>query len=168
MAVLIMNLLGCERDLGTDVPSLSVPTLIELRVGQSFRVAGTSPVEITFDGVIQDSRCPIGAMCFWEGDGEARLTIRPFVSNALDCTLHTTLDPKIFAAAGITVHLKNLAPYPKVDVWINRWEYVVTLEIRAPSERRRNVDSPAEWLFRGLPPPSSDRPLMKLLSRGKV
>lgn len=155
VVLLAIYLPGCGKDMGTEILSLSLPAAVELRVGQSVVIAGDSPVTITFEGVTQDSRCPIGAVCFWEGDGEAKISIRSFESNAVACTLHTTLDPRIVAAAGITVRLKSLVPVPKVDTWINRLEYVVTLDIRS-CERCQILNSPVRRVLRGLVQSSPD------------
>jgi hypothetical protein len=144
--LLAIYLLGCGKDMGSEVPLLSLPAVVDLRVGQSVRV-GDASVAIAFHGVSEDSRCPIGAMCFWEGDGAARITIQPPLSSAVECTLHTTLDPKVIAASGITVRLKNLSPYPKIDLWIDRFEYVVTLEIEASPVLSRVANSPAQCVL---------------------
>jgi hypothetical protein len=122
------QLLGCTEDIGIDIRATSLPATVDLHVGQSIKVHEDGST-ITFRKVTEDSRCPIGFMCFWAGDAGAEIAIWQFQSSATNCTLHTTLDPKIVEVGRLSVRLKHLVPYPRSDAEINPMEYVATLEI---------------------------------------
>jgi hypothetical protein len=114
--------------MGLNIATDSLPAEVRLHVGQSFNI----PQEfysVTFEKVTGDSRCPIGFMCIWAGDGATKMTIRHQTASVKDCTLHTTLDPKLIEFGRFFMRLKNLEPYPKSDVRIDPLEYVATVEI---------------------------------------
>ena len=47
----------------------------DLRVGQEITVAGTD-MKVRFDSVKEDSRCPEGVDCIWEGNAKIALTLK--------------------------------------------------------------------------------------------
>ncbi len=46
--------------------------IIPLKIGEAVEINGES-LTIDFDKIIDDSRCPTGAECFWEGQAEVNL-----------------------------------------------------------------------------------------------
>lgn len=127
--ILIVLVPGCPAfDMGPIVPTGTLPAVVQLHVGQSFMIPEEG-YTVTFDKVTEDSRCPIGLMCFWEGDGATKMTIRHQTVSVQNCTLHTTLDPKSINFGKFFMRLKNLDPYPKWRVQIDPRTYVATVEI---------------------------------------
>ena len=79
---------------------------ITLAPGQSATLADNSHLDyIKLDG---DSRCRPDVQCVWAGDGTIALRWTPATGAAQDFELHTTLDPKSFAAGSRTITLQSL------------------------------------------------------------
>jgi hypothetical protein len=105
-AALVLALLACEStETRGDV---SLGTEFSLAPGQS-ALAGDDGLRVTFVSVVEDSRCPMDAICVWAGqvviearagrdgrDGEARL-LKPEESAAVD---------------GFRLTLVRVEPYP--------------------------------------------------------
>lgn len=91
-------------------------------LNQSFTLAqgakaclSSENVCLTFEKVYGDSRCPLGAMCFWEGVAEVNFTLQinqtkyPFTLHTLD-KLQYQKDTVI---QGYNIKLEQLNPYPE-------------------------------------------------------
>ena len=88
---------------------------IRIRVGQTVIVEG---VRVRFSAVESDSRCPIDAICVWEGDAVAVFVVEQNCdcrTPAFELKLHTSLQPKSGTAYGFKVELLHLAPYPSAS-----------------------------------------------------
>lgn len=83
---------------------------IELGVGESGTAGG---LELTLVSVSQDSRCPTGVACVWEGDAVA--TVRARAEGADETfELHLNTEPRSTVVAGRRVAFRALAP-PAVE-----------------------------------------------------
>lgn len=100
----------------------------EINVGESVWL--DQETELTFNSVIEDSRCPIGVMCFWAGTAEIELLI-----NNQQYLLNTYLDPREIYFDDYNIKLINLLPYPVSDEEINYDSYVATIEITLNDKR---------------------------------
>lgn len=80
-----------------------------------------------FDSVIEDSRCPAGAMCFWEG--EARIQIRFFKEGrtSIFSLLLGAGDVGLFVTDDYRLKLISLRPYPELHKEIIKEDYVAGL-----------------------------------------
>jgi hypothetical protein len=79
---------------------------------------------ICLDSVLNDSRCPIGAECFWAGNAEIRL--RYFESNTepVYFNLNTLLQPSSYTSFdGYKFTLIDLSPYPATGHSIEQKDY---------------------------------------------
>ena len=65
IGITLIFLFGCKKDENTKVASGFLNT-IELKVGDCTESLDGS--YICFQSVINDSRCPVGAICIWEGN----------------------------------------------------------------------------------------------------
>lgn len=85
---------------------------------------------IQFEKVAGDSRCPLRAMCIWEGVAEANF-ILTYKNVDYPFTLHT-LDKLQFSSdtvlQGYTIKLEQLSPYPEGGS-IEQKEYVAQLTV---------------------------------------
>jgi hypothetical protein len=101
----------------------------ELGIGQSASVAGEG-LKVTFESVAEDSRCPRGATCVWEGqancivkashrDGEEKLLMT-------EPGLTEGREEISFRQYKIGFHL---TPYPEVGKQIGKEEYRLQLKI---------------------------------------
>jgi hypothetical protein len=85
-----------------------------LRVGESasLREAGLS---LRFERVTEDSRCPVGVTCVWEGDAVVRVVVS---AGGKDATLdlHTQANfARELVHEGYRVRLVKLEPLPQAD-----------------------------------------------------
>lgn len=103
--------------------------MITLAVGE-VKDIGDRGLQVGFNGILYDSRCPQDALCFWEGDAAAQIW-----ADLPD------LDTSIFALHShrsflwqveyghYLIELVCVMPYPKLDVEIDPSEYEVTLVV---------------------------------------
>ena len=89
---------------------------------------------LTFKALAEDSRCPVGAVCVWQGN--ARVVIdawNPCSSVAAgsreDLSLNTTLDPKEIAFGKYRIKLVNVSPYPILNEEHPAGQYVIRLVV---------------------------------------
>lgn len=98
-----------------------------LRVAQSAEVA-TTGLRIRFDGVGEDSRCPVDVTCVWAGNARVRLTVD--ADGAVEqLELNTGLDPRVAQVHGSAVALEGLQPENRTGVTIAPDDYVATLRV---------------------------------------
>jgi hypothetical protein len=99
-----------------------------LHVGESAKVYSEN-LEIRFEGVVSDSRCPKGDQCIVEGDATVRITVRK-PSGRTSCELHTSERAGQEATEdGLTIRLLRLDPYPVEGKAIEPRDYEATLQI---------------------------------------
>jgi hypothetical protein len=88
---------------------------------------------ICFDAVTNESRCPINAICIWEGYATAKFTLTSG-GTIHTFSLSTLLSNKSIVLQndttfnGIKIALANLVPYPGELVY-NQPPYIVSLKI---------------------------------------
>jgi hypothetical protein len=99
-------------------------------------VIGKENLYITFKDVVGDSRCPIGAMCVWVGNGAVLLKIEKQNAATLIDTLNTYLEPHGLSYLNYKISLKDLKPYPVVDTVIKKQNYVVTLLVEKSNSQK--------------------------------
>jgi hypothetical protein len=112
------------RNVGLGVP-------FDLGVGEGATVNGEG-LTVTFNGVGEDSRCPIDVQCEWEGDAEVDVTLSRSGSTPLNTVLHTTLTPQSVSYNGYTVTLNDLDPDPVSTGTIDPDDYVATFTVTKP------------------------------------
>ena len=90
----------------------AVPDVVfRLGIGEA-AVLPDGASQIIFVAVPEDSRCPAGAECVWQGNGRVRLHVRAGEAPATMLDLNTTLQPRETTVAGYTLRLEALDPYP--------------------------------------------------------
>lgn len=110
-------------------PSHSGRELI-VRVGQEVEVP-QADLRVAFREVAQDSRCPIGVDCVWEGNGEVVLALFRSKGASGLVNLNTAIEPRSTVFDGFEIRLLELMPYPVYGERIERGAYTIRLEIRA-------------------------------------
>jgi len=111
-----------------------------LRLGESAQIEAEA-LQIGFEDVSADSRCPTGERCIWEGDATVRVWLQKASETREAHELHTS--PKEQGAVSYLsyeVRLLRLDPYPVSGNTIARGDYRATLEVTrgssAPSDSR--------------------------------
>ncbi len=97
--------------------------------GASFVVPGTV-LEIGFQAVLGDSRCPSDVVCVWEGEGRIELGLTMGDGPTVPVELNTR-GPLSTAHGGYTITLIELAPYPVSTRPHVLAEYVAHLRVSA-------------------------------------
>lgn len=117
--ILIILIAGCQNSITSVNPEIGKPFKIQL--GQTLEFQDTD-LSITFEELLEDSRCPEGATCVWAGNGRVLIKL-----NELQTELNTYLDPKNTSLFDYKVELIQLIPYPKINERINKGDYIVEL-----------------------------------------
>lgn len=99
-----------------------------IRPGKKVTLRGTK-LKIRFVSVIEDSRCPKGVQCVWQGNAKASFELSGINRKPLIMRLNTGIDPKEQQYSGYTVRLVKLTPEPKSGEKINAREYEATVVV---------------------------------------
>ena len=99
---------------------------VVLAPGQS--VSLSEAVELRFDGVSGDSRCPADAVCVWGGDALVQVAVLRARRGSQSYTLHTG-DMRPVTHEDLTIALVELSPYPFSAKPIQPGDYRATLRI---------------------------------------
>lgn len=110
---------------------------LTLQVGQT-KMIQQYGLEITFDTVCLDNRCPIGAYCFWGGMAIFRLEVGAPGADKLGVIFHEDPDENspdstryvVTEVGKFQINLKTLAPYPNLDSAYTYDDYSVTLTVK--------------------------------------
>jgi hypothetical protein len=97
---------------------------ITLAPGVTISVAGAE-MTVRFDGVTEDSRCPVGSTCIWAGEVKVQLAIRV---SQVD-SMMTLRESESAVAAGYRVTLLRVEPQPTGNARIVESDYRATLKI---------------------------------------
>jgi len=121
LIVLPLLILGCQNSIASVNPEIGKP--FKIKLGQTLEFQGTD-LSITFEELLEDSRCPDGATCVWAGN--CRVSIK---LNELQAELNTHLDPKSIDLSGYEINLLSLAPYPEINNEIELEEYILEMMV---------------------------------------
>ena len=138
MAVLLALVLSCSRNPSSTsllpIPVSSNPVV--LTYGET-KILESDSLQMTFDTIESDGRCPRGVVCFWEGMATIGLQLRTpsgarhHVSLQIlghepepDTRFQINLD-----TLGYRFTLLRLTPYPDIDSAYSHSDYIATLTI---------------------------------------
>ena len=118
-AILALSVVGCDSSTDPTGPSLNEE--FTLQFGQTVTLKN-EPLTITFKSVLEDSRCPTGAECPWEGNARILIQI-----SQTDIELNTTLEPKQATYQAYTIRLVAVEPYPILNEEIEPEDYSIKI-----------------------------------------
>jgi hypothetical protein len=102
---------------------------VRIQVGQRISVEGGA-LEILFEAVTADSRCPKGENCAWEGDAVVALVFRSGDRPPTRLEVHTSAKgPSAVAYLNWAIRLAALEPYPVTGRTIPPADYVAILVV---------------------------------------
>jgi len=107
------------------------PQVVELQQRASKKVNGD--LSIRFTAVLEDSRCPTGVQCAWDGNAEIMLELS---GGDLE-TAHLNTGPQFPRTEiynGYTITLQELKPYPAEGESIEESDYTAVLSIDLETE----------------------------------
>lgn len=125
ISILLLSFSGCKKE-KTD----SNENYIAINQCKSF-TRNEQKITCCLDSIIEDSRCPINAVCIWEGRAVVRFKV------STQNTVHTislatnkfTPYPRDTTLVGFNIELVNLIPQPEVNKSFNYKEYVAKVNI---------------------------------------
>jgi hypothetical protein len=108
LAVLVLGTAaaGCARNAPVEV---SPGAEFELGIGETARMAD-GDLMITFERVVEDSRCPVDVVCVRAGRATVRLATRSGEGDPLPLELSTGEGPDAAASGPFTIRLVSIAP----------------------------------------------------------
>jgi hypothetical protein len=114
---------------------MSISRDITLTINQESLLDFSTPeLKLKFLSVVEDSRCPVGVDCIWEGNAKVRLQIS--LSETNDSSeifeLNTNLEPRSVQIEDYQIEFFNLTPKPKVDLKIEPENYIAIFSITNP------------------------------------
>lgn len=116
LALPVLIAMGCSESTapGSDRQDTLIAAAQEmtLRVGEE-KAVPNSVVRLAFGLVVEDSRCPIDAVCVWQGNAMVELGIRAGMGPTQQIRLNTTLEPRSTVWNGIRITLVELQPAPR-------------------------------------------------------
>jgi hypothetical protein len=104
---------------------------VELRPGESVRIEALD-LMVTFDAVLEDSRCPLEVCCIWEGDAAVRLILTADTGGSETAILHTSQAPWKADYRGATFRLEDLRPHPTTPGPLDPDQYRAVLRVVRP------------------------------------
>ena len=120
LITLIVFSCGCHKDTTTqiEIKTAHLGESFELHAGEAVTISG-EPLSFRFDSLLNESRCPLGVECFWQGNA----------SIVISCAeRHDTLDtyfvPSKIVQSAYTLTLRDLTPYPIYQQPIIKENYV--------------------------------------------
>ena len=132
LAVLLLS--GCElfqrNDYCSnfDIEELPLNETLDMRYSELYCNAAYE-IRLSFDS-LQDSRCPTGAMCIWEGNGRIQLILRKGDQDPIRFWLNTHVNfLSDTVVKGLRFELVDILPYPEVDKDYQREDYILQLRI---------------------------------------
>lgn len=110
--------------------STSVPLAEEFRIkiGQQVTISGQK-LKIKFSAVQDESRCPTGVQCVWEGNAAVVVRVLKKPGKAVRATLNTnaSVKPGQLEYKGYSIRLVGLNPHPKAEQLIEPKDYEAVL-----------------------------------------
>jgi hypothetical protein len=108
-------------------PTGPVNVQLVLAPGETADVSNTA-IQLRFQGVFGESRCPADALCIQGGDAIVRVNVLPKGGGQRTIELHTgNMQP--VRDGDLTIALENLSPYPFSSRTIAPGDYRATLRI---------------------------------------
>jgi hypothetical protein len=122
--LMVLAVLSCSKE-GTGLVLNDPVSLYYNRLYNN----GDHNISIMLDSVTQDSRCPTGVVCIWEGNAKARL-IFTADNNTTKFSLNTAATfRRDTTIAGFKIELLALKPYPEYLHPIKQEDYIAEIRI---------------------------------------
>ncbi len=129
---------ACTHAGPVPAPLVELGQSFSLRVGESARTAGS--LQVGFESVSNDSRCPKGVQCVWAGDAILKVWLQQGSGPRTAHELHAGpgFSPSV-VALGHELRLVRLEPFPVANRVIVQSDYVATLSLQhsAPAAPER-------------------------------
>lgn len=123
---------GTQSEQAKRAPDNTGQNQIAIEYGRQVNVA-KAKLLLEFVTVLEDSRCPEGVQCVWEGNARIKLTVSRAGEETSTVELNTS-DRFAVEARYIDyiIALIDLKPYPKAAEQISIQDYTAIVKIRKP------------------------------------
>lgn len=133
VGALLLALVACGNPAGPtevtpDTAVIPASTDMTLRMGEEASV-GSSVVKISLARVVEDSRCPIDAVCVWAGNAVVELGIRAGMGPTVPIQINSTLEPRTAEWNGVRITLLEVQPAPRASVPTKPESYSVKIRV---------------------------------------
>lgn len=120
---------GCSENNDANHPyNLSSNTSVSLKYKECLDILDVG-FKICLDSIINDSRCPSGGVCVWEGDALVSFSIQKN-DEIKYFRLHTQRNfQRDTIINGLKISLENVSPYPTIDSEINQKDYSAEIKV---------------------------------------
>jgi hypothetical protein len=98
----------------------------KFKVSQNFKVDENKNFEISR---IEESRCPIGVTCVWEGEAKIFFILKDGNVSKTDSTAVSGTTKKDTIFENLVVEITKVDPYPEKDKAINQSDYTVSMKV---------------------------------------
>jgi len=130
--ILTAVLVACSSSTAPEVRSVAAlaggSVELSLGVGQEAQVGG-SVLRVLFVRVVEDSRCPIDAICVWEGNAGVELGLTLGTGPTVPHVVNTSLEPHSATFGDFTVTLLEVAPAPTSQSPIDPDRYAIKVRV---------------------------------------
>jgi hypothetical protein len=131
-AMLAASALASAGD--TEPRAVKTGESFELGPGGAVRADGQA-LEIRFEKVVADSRCPKGAQCVWAGDATVRLSLKRGEAARETCDVRLSTAQAVGTGdSDLHVRLLGLTPFPVSGRVIDPRDYRARLELTHGSD----------------------------------
>ncbi len=117
-----------DIEINSDQAVVDAPVELTLRVGEEKPVAG-SVIRLSFMQVVNDSRCPIDAICVWEGNAAVEVGITVGTGPTVPFRINTSLDPTVARVGSVYITILELTPAPQSGVTTDPADYALKLRV---------------------------------------
>jgi hypothetical protein len=98
----------------------------DLKINQEATVEGEG-LAVTFESVLEDSRCPDGVDCIWSGNAKIKIRSSKQKQTPATIELNTDAGPKSSSYLNYEIRLVGLKPRPKPSEAVRPEEYKAAL-----------------------------------------
>lgn len=112
----------------TDPLKVPINHVFSLALGQSASIK-EDKVIIKFKAVLEDSRCPVDAICMWAGNGKVEFELLDKTGQSKTFNLNTEEEPKFTIIEGYELKLLSLNPHRIYGTSILPKDYSATIHI---------------------------------------
>ncbi len=131
-AITLLFAISCTKKDG--LLNFKLDTAFDLKQSEVATWEDNSEVKVQFNNVLEDSRCPIDAICVWAGRATVEITFSQPGSSETgflalgDFSGTNYTDKAVFG--NYEVILKAVKPAPKAGIVIPASEYIIEIEVR--------------------------------------
>jgi hypothetical protein len=129
--VVVVLAAACVRAPLSATQNVAIGESFALKIGQSVMFAGEG-LELAFETVVSDSRCPRGVQCIRAGEATIRIAVEKAPNARASIELRTTPSESEASYSPYSIRLLNVNPYPDANRRIQPEEYEATLVVTRP------------------------------------